>query len=143
MLKQTRRDFLKTAGIVSIGVSKVLAGTNKDTQDATNRKGKITSKIRIAQVKVYPEKGKMKVNHRRLMNILGDIEKNHKVEGDLRRGRAMDVKRLKEISTYRGARHAKSLPSRGQRTRRNSRTTRGNKRDRTVGSGRRPPAEKT
>lgn len=71
------------------------------------------------------------------------IEKEYKVEGELRRDKAMNIKRLKEISSYRGSRHAKSLPGRGQRTRRNSRTTRGNKRDRSVGSGRRPPAQKT
>mgnify|MGYP000985848538 CR=1 FL=1 len=71
------------------------------------------------------------------------IEKNQKVEGDLRRSRALNIKRLKEIGSYRGSRHAKGLPSRGQRTRRNTRTLRGNRRDRSVGSGRRPAAEKT
>ncbi|EKD49566.1 MAG: hypothetical protein ACD_63C00106G0005 [uncultured bacterium] len=71
------------------------------------------------------------------------IEKNYKVEGELRRGVIMNIKRLKEIGSYRGSRHAKRLPSRGQRTRRNSRTTRGNVRDRTAGSGRRPAAQKT
>ncbi len=71
------------------------------------------------------------------------IEKTHKVEGDLRRSVAMNIKRLKEIGSYRGSRHAKGLPCRGQRTRRNTRTLRGNRRDRSVGSGRRPAAEKT
>ncbi|MFC1721326.1 30S ribosomal protein S13 [Patescibacteria group bacterium] len=71
------------------------------------------------------------------------IEKEYKVEGELRRDKAMSIKRLKEITSYRGSRHAKSLPGRGQRTRRNSRTTRGNRRDRSVGSGRRPAAQKT
>lgn len=77
-------------------------------------------------------------------NKLRDIiEKNYKVEGDLRRGKSMNIKRLKEISAYRGVRHSRGLPSRGQRTRRNSRTIRGNKRDKSVGSGRRPAAQKT
>jgi len=80
MLKQSRRDFLKTAGIVGSGISKVLAENNKTRPDAKGRKGKIISKISIAQVKVYPEKGGMKVNHTSLMNILGDIEKNHEVD---------------------------------------------------------------
>lgn len=76
-------------------------------------------------------------------NLREIIEKDYKVEGELRRDKALNIKRLKEISSYRGARHVKGLPSRGQRTRRNSRTIRGNKRDRSVGSGRRPAAEKT
>ena len=71
------------------------------------------------------------------------IEKNQKVEGDMRRFAAINIKRLKEIGSYRGGRHIKGLPSRGQRTRRNTRTLRGNRRDRSVGSGRRPAGEKT
>lgn len=63
------------------------------------------------------------------------IEKN-KIEGDLRRAIASDIKRLKEIKCYRGTRHTKRLPSRGQRTKTNSRTIRGNVRV-TMGSGRR------
>src|SRR3989339_380741 len=70
------------------------------------------------------------------------IEKNYRVEGDLRREEMMNVKRLKEIGSYRGDRHAKKLPVRGQRTRTNSRTGRGNVR-RTMGSGKKPPAQKT
>lgn len=64
------------------------------------------------------------------------VEKGYRVEGDLRREVLGNVKRLKEIGTYRGSRHAKHLPSRGQRTKTNSRTLRGNKRT-TMGSGRR------
>ncbi len=71
------------------------------------------------------------------------IEKQFKVEGDLRREKAINIKRLKEINSYRGTRHSKGLPSRGQRTRRNCRTVHGNKRDTSVGSGRRPASEKT
>lgn len=70
------------------------------------------------------------------------IEKKYKVEGDLRRIVATNIKRLKEIGSYRGTRHAKNLPARGQRTRTNSRTVRGNVR-KTAGSGRRSAAEKT
>lgn len=64
-----------------------------------------------------------------------------KVEGDLKREVAGNVKRLKDIGSYRGSRHAKRLPSRGQRTKTNSRTVRGNVR-KTMGSGRRT-TEKT
>jgi len=64
-----------------------------------------------------------------------EIEKNYKIEGELRRDVSANIKRLKEINSYRGSRHAKGLPARGQRTKTNSRTTRGNVR-RTMGSGR-------
>lgn len=69
------------------------------------------------------------------------IEKNCKVEGELNRIVMMNIKRLKEIGSYRGARHSRGLPTRGQRTKTNSRTVRGNVR-RTVGSGKRK-VEKT
>jgi small subunit ribosomal protein S13 len=64
-----------------------------------------------------------------------EIEKNCRVEGELRRDISANIKRLKEIGCYRGSRHAKGLPVRGQRTKTNSRTVRGNVR-RTMGSGR-------
>ena len=69
------------------------------------------------------------------------IEKNYRVEGDLRRDVLSNVKRLKEIGSYRGSRHTKGLPVRGQRTKTNSRTVRGNKR-RTMGSGKRAVEKK-
>jgi len=53
------------------------------------------------------------------------IDKNYKVEGDLRAEIAENIKHLKEINTYRGLRHARGLPVRGQRTRSNARTKRG------------------
>ncbi len=64
-----------------------------------------------------------------------EIEKNYRVEGELRRDTQANIRRLKEIGSYRGSRHAKGLPARGQRTKTNSRTVRGNVR-RTMGSGR-------
>lgn len=77
------------------------------------------------------------------VNHLRDIiEKKYKVEGELRREVLTNIKRLKEIGSYRGGRLAKNLPARGQRTKTNSRTVRGNVR-RTMGSGRKSPAEKT
>ena len=63
------------------------------------------------------------------------IEKQYKVEGELRRDVLSNIKRLKDTGSYRGSRHAKGLPTRGQRTKTNSRTVRGNVR-RTMGSGR-------
>jgi small subunit ribosomal protein S13 len=70
------------------------------------------------------------------------IEKNYRVEGDLRREVMMNIKRLKDIGSYRGMRHSKKLPVRGQRTRTNTRTVRGNVR-KTMGSGRKAAAQKT
>lgn len=65
-----------------------------------------------------------------------------KIEGDLRRDVLANIKRLKEIGSYRGNRHARHLPARGQRTKTNNRTVRGNVR-RTAGSGRAKAAQKT
>ncbi len=65
-----------------------------------------------------------------------EIEKKYKVEGELKHEVKMNVKRLKEVGSYRGIRHTRGLPVNGQRTKTNSRTVRGNVR-RTMGSGRR------
>jgi len=73
----------------------------------------------------------------RVRSILESI----KLEGDLKREVAGNIKRLKDIGSYRGSRHSKKLPARGQRTKTNSRTLRGNVR-KTMGSGRRK-VEKT
>lgn len=70
------------------------------------------------------------------------LEKQYKVEGDLKREILLNIKRLKEIGAYRGIRHSRNLPTRGQRTKTNSRTVRGNVR-KTMGSGRKAAAEKT
>lgn len=53
------------------------------------------------------------------------IDKDHKVEGDLRRDVSMSIKRLMDVGTYRGLRHRKGLPGRGQRTHTNARTRKG------------------
>lgn len=74
-------------------------------------------------------------------NELRRVIENIKIEGDLKREVSGNIKRLKDIGSYRGSRHAKRLPARGQRTKTNSRTIRGNVR-KTMGSGRRK-VEKT
>ena len=61
------------------------------------------------------------------------IDTNHQVEGDLRRERTQAIKRLSEIGAYRGLRHRRNLPARGQRTKTNARTRKGPKK--TVGRG--------
>ncbi len=74
-------------------------------------------------------------------NKIRSIIENLTLEGDLKREHASNVKRLKDIKAYRGVRHMRGLPVRGQRTKTNSRTRRGNVR-KTMGTGRRV-AEKT
>ncbi len=68
-------------------------------------------------------------------NAIRKIIEQYKIEGDLKREVAGNIKRLKDIKAYRGTRHQKGLPSRGQRTKTNSRTRRGNVR-KTMGTGR-------
>jgi small subunit ribosomal protein S13 len=88
----------------------------------------------LEKAKVDPET-KMKDFSEAEVNLIREIvEKQHTVEGDLRREVQSNIKRLKDIGCYRGSRHAKNLPARGQRTKTNSRTVRGNKRM-TAGSG--------
>ncbi len=70
------------------------------------------------------------------------IERQYTTEGDLRRQVGADVKRLRDIKSYRGSRHSKRLPVRGQRTKTNSRTRRGNVRNMAV-SGKKKAAAKT
>lgn len=68
-------------------------------------------------------------------NALRKVIESFKIEGDLKREASGNIKRLIDIKSYRGSRHSKGLPSRGQRTKTNSRTRRGNVR-KTMGSGR-------
>ncbi len=70
------------------------------------------------------------------------VEKQYRVEGDLRREIQSNIKRLKDIRAYRGVRHMKRLPAHGQSTKRNARTVRGNVK-KSVGSGRQRAASKT
>lgn len=77
-------------------------------------------------------------------NLLREIiEKKNLVEGDLRRDVQSNIKRLKEIACYRGIRHTKHLPVRGQRTKTNSRTVRGNKRMTAVSGKSKAATQKT
>ncbi len=76
-----------------------------------------------------------------LTKLREEIDKNYMVEGDLQRQVSNNVKRLKDINSYRGLRHKNSLPSRGQRTKTNARTRRGKKT--TVGGTKKKVAAKT
>lgn len=96
----------------------------------------------LAEAKIDPAKRVSDLSNQEESNLREIIEKNYKVEGDLRRIVTLNIKRLKDIGSYRGSRHIKHLPVRGQRSKTNSRTVRGNVR-KTAGSGRRSAAEKT
>lgn len=74
-------------------------------------------------------------------NKIKKIIEERKIEGDLKREVGANIKRLKDIKSYRGTRHMKKLPSRGQRTKTNSRTLRGNTR-KTMGTGRKKEDKK-
>jgi small subunit ribosomal protein S13 len=75
-------------------------------------------------------------------SIRAIVEKSYRTEGDLRREIMANIKRVKDIKSYRGLRHMKHLPVRGQRTKTNSRTVRGNVRKTSV-SGKKPAGQKT
>jgi len=96
--------------------------------------GLTLSKKVLADAKVDPLKKTNDLTSEEVSRIQELITKNYKVEGELRKDKMLNIKRLKEISCWRGGRHARGLPVRGQTTRVNSRTVRGNVR-KTVGSG--------
>jgi len=97
--------------------------------------GRTVSLDIINQAKIDPSVRVKDLKDEEVDKLRAIIEKSLSVEGDLRRKVSSNIKRLKDIKCYRGDRHAKSLPCRGQRTKTNSRTSRGNKRV-TLGSGR-------
>jgi len=104
--------------------------------------GRSLSKEILEGLKVDINKKASDLTPKEVNDLKDFIEKNHKIEGDLRRQVMINVKRLKDIGAWRGSRHAKGLPVRGQRTKTNTRTIRGNVR-KTMGSGRKPPTAPT
>jgi len=103
--------------------------------------GLTTSKKILDQTKIDPNIRVKDLSEADLEKIRNIIGKTYRVEGDLKMEVSQNIKRLKEISTYRGVRHTRGLPVRGQRTKTNARTKRGKKV--TVGSGRKAAAQKT
>ena len=103
--------------------------------------GPTSAKLILDTVKISVDKRAKDLTPDEVAKIQGVIDKNYRVEGELRREILDNVKRLKEVGTWRGIRHARKLPIHG-RTKTNSRTLRGNIR-KTMGSGRRPPATPT
>ncbi len=104
--------------------------------------GKSESQKILKRVKISEEVMVRDLSSSEGKDLRDFIENNVKVEGDLRREVATNIKHMKDVGTYRGLRHTRNLPVRGQRTKTNSRTVRGNVR-RTAGSGRRSASEKT
>ena len=88
---------------------------------------------------IDPTKKASKLTAEEISKLKDVIRQEYTIEGDLRREKAVNIKHLKDIRCWRGMRHIKRLPVRGQTTRINSRTVRGNVR-RTMGSGRRAPS---
>jgi small subunit ribosomal protein S13 len=95
----------------------------------------------LAKVKVTGNPKFSELSQETVDAIRNIVEKEMTVEGDLRQVVNQNIRRLKEIASYRGTRHARNLPVRGQRTKTNSRTKRGKRV--TVGSGRKKSAAKT
>lgn len=104
--------------------------------------GRSLSRKVLDEAKIERTKKASELNAQELARLKDIIEKEHKIEGELKRQILMNIKRLKDIGSWRGFRHIKGLPTRGQRTKTNTRTVRGNVR-RTVGSGRKPAATPT
>ena len=94
------------------------------------------SKKALVAAKVDFDKRAKDLTADEILRIQNFIEKNFPVEGDLRQIIKRNISRLKELQVYRGVRHMRRLPVRGQRTKTNSRTVRGNVR-KTAGSGKR------
>jgi small subunit ribosomal protein S13 len=96
----------------------------------------------LEEAGIKPYRKASELNAQEISRLKETIEKKYKIEGGLRRNIMMNIKRLKDIGSFRGIRHLRGLPVRGQRTRTNTRTVRGNVR-KTVGSGKKPPATPT
>ena len=87
--------------------------------------GLTTSQKILSQTSINPDTRVRDLTEDQVNRLREVIDKGRKVEGDLRREIAMNIKRLIEVGTYRGTRHRKNLPSRGQRTKTNARQRRG------------------
>jgi small subunit ribosomal protein S13 len=103
--------------------------------------GRPLARVILAKAKISQAKRAKELTPEETARLRDIIEKEYAVEGALRREILLNIKRLKDTSSYRGARHSRMLPARGQRTKTNSRTRRGNKRV-TMGSGKRKVEKK-
>lgn len=96
--------------------------------------GRVASNAILAEAGISPDTRVKDLTEAEVGKLREIIDRNHRVEGDLKRDIALNIKRLMEIGCYRGLRHRRGLPVRGQRTKTNSRTRKGPKR--TVGAKR-------
>jgi len=96
--------------------------------------GLTTSRNILNKLKINFDIRVKELSETEVSKIAKEIQEFHKVEGDLRKERQMNIKRLMDIGCYRGLRHRRGLPARGQRTKTNARTRKGPKR--TVGARR-------
>lgn len=103
--------------------------------------GRSTSNEILKQAQINPDTRVKDLTEGEEAKLRDIIEKKMVIEGDLRREVSMNLRRLKDIGSYRGTRHAKKLPARGQRTKTNARTKRGKRV--TMGSGRKKTGDKT
>jgi small subunit ribosomal protein S13 len=103
--------------------------------------GLTTSRKLLGETNIDPNTRVKDLTEGEIAKLREAIEGKIKVEGDLRREVTGDIRRLKEIGSYRGNRHTANLPVRGQRTKTNGRTKRGRKV--TMGSGKKKSSEKT
>lgn len=87
--------------------------------------GKSTAVTIVQAAKIDPSTRTDKLTEAEVSRIRDEIDRNCKVEGDLRREVSMNIKRLMDLGCYRGLRHRKGLPVRGQRTKTNARTRKG------------------
>jgi len=87
--------------------------------------GLTTSQKILKQTSINPDIRVKDLSEEQINRLREVVDKGQKIEGDLRREIAMNIKRLIEVGTYRGTRHRKNLPSRGQRTKTNARQRRG------------------
>jgi small subunit ribosomal protein S13 len=87
--------------------------------------GKSTAETIVASANIDPSTRTDKLTEAEVSRLRDEIDRNCKVEGDLRREISMNIKRLMDLGCYRGLRHRKGLPVRGQRTKTNARTRKG------------------
>ncbi|HTJ41848.1 MAG TPA: 30S ribosomal protein S13 [Kofleriaceae bacterium] len=90
--------------------------------------GRHASNLVLKQAGVSPDKKSDDLDENDVRKIRDAIEANYRVEGDLRRDIQMNIKRLIDLGSYRGSRHRRNLPARGQRTHTNARTRKGPRR---------------
>jgi len=95
--------------------------------------GRSTANRILSEVKVSPDTYVRDLTEDEVSKLRDAIDRNLTVEGDLRRERSQDIKRLQEIGCYRGLRHRRGLPVRGQKTKTNARTRKGPKRMQVAG----------